>query len=628
MRLEVKSGGKTLVAKGAPPKFGPTTATRAVADAQWTAGDLKGATQSVWDYDGMMKSTLTLQPGAQTIDAMTLVIPLDNAQMPLMHTCTDGLRFNYAGYTPDGTGRVWDGSKAARNSILGSYVPYIWVGGQERGLAVFGENDKGWITDSKTPCQEIVRNANGTLELRLNLIAKPSKITEAREITIGFQATPVKPMPDNWRLWTVGARGAVNPPGSYHQAWLGSGWYWGTLTPAADIYPRQQDFSLYDEFAKTRKTGKVNEDFIKKWLAGYPQPDVIDEQTRINHINAGFNQMKQQPDAVLSYTNGRGVRFDTPEGQTFLDEWDREVFPARKWSYGGGVYYDLDPVESYRDYAMFYYKKMYDTFGDAIYWDDIFLQSNFDTIDTGAYVTPGGDIQPSSGLWNMRELIRRAMILGQEEGKINGNMVHMTNTAIAPILSFARTQASWEDRMGDTDFQDRFSRDYIQAESIGRQFGNVPIVLSLISGPDEAKKIWADRTQAGVMLTHELKTWGYNWGKANPFWDNTDRLRTFGYGTPAVKVWNYWQKDYPAAITGDESSSILLSKPGGVMMVVCDYGDGGNFKVNLNAKTLGLKGKMTVKDAESGEAMTVSPTGELAFALKKHDFKVIEVSQQ
>jgi hypothetical protein len=624
MRLEAKSGGRVLAASGQPVSFSEKKATRAVAQASWSAGALRGSTRSEWDYDGVMKSTLTLQPTTEAIDSLTLVIPLDDKAMPLMHTCTDGLRFNYAGSTPAGEGIVWDGSKAARNSIIGTYVPYIWLGGQERGLSVFGDNDKGWITDDKTPCQQIVRKADGTLELRLNLISTPTKISAARQIVLGFQATPVKPMPQNWRLWTVGARGGVNPPGSYHQAFLGSGWYWGTLTAAADIYPRKQDFSLYDEFAKTRKTGEIDKAFLEKWLAGYPQPDVTTPQNRRNHINGGFNQMKQQPDGVLCYTNGRGVRLDTPEGQTFLDEWHRDAFTKRDWPFGGATYYDLDPVESYRDYAMFYYKKMYDTFDDAIYWDDIFLQSDFDTIGTAAYVRPDGNVQPSAGLWDMRALIRRAMVFGQEEGKINGNMVHMTNTAIAPILSFARTQADWEDRSGDADFQDRFSRDFLQTESIGRQFGNVPIVLNLIRGSDEAKLDWAYRTCAGVMLTHELKPWGRKYGKPDPFWENTDRLRAFGYGTPQVKVWNYWQSDFPAKISG-ETSSLLLSKPGSTLLIVCDYGDGGDYKVKLDAGVLGLKGKLTAKDAESGAALAVSPAGEIAFNLKKHDFKVIEV---
>jgi hypothetical protein len=625
MRLEASVGGRVLPAQGQPVKFSEQKATRVVAQAQWSAGALQGSTLSEWDFDGVMKSTLTLQPTSETVDSLTLIVPLDDAQMPLFHEATDGLRFNYAGSTPKGSGVVWDGSKAARTSIIGSYVPYIWLGGQERGLAVFGDNDKGWITDDKIPCQQIVRNADGTLELRLNLVSTPSKIDAARQITLGFQATPVKPMPENWRLWTVGARSDVNPSGSYHQGFLGSGWYWGTLTAAGDIYPRDEDFSIYEKFVETRKTGEIDQAFIEKWLAGYRQPDITTPENRRNHINGGFNQMKSQPDAILNYTNARGVRFDTPEGQTFLDEWNREAFSKREWPYGGATYYDLNPGASYRDYATYYYKKMYDTFGDAIYWDDVFLQSDFDTIGTDAYVRSDGNIQPSAGLWDMRALLRRAMIFGQEEGKINGNMTHMTNTAIAPIIGLGRTQATWEDRPGDTDFQDRFSRDYIQAESIGRQFGNVPIVLNLIRGTDQARLDWAYRTSAAVMLTHELKPWGKKYGKPDAFWNNYDRLTAFGYGAPPVKVWNYWQSDYPAQISG-ETSSLLLSKAGSTLLVVCDYGEGGDFKVRLDAGVLGLKGKLSAKDAESGATLAVSTNGEISFNLKKHDFKVIEIA--
>jgi hypothetical protein len=354
------------------------------------------------------------------------------------------------------------------------------------------------------------------------------------------------------------------------------------------------------------------------------QPDTTTPEIRRNHINAGMHAMLGQPDGVLVYTNARGVRFDTPVGQTFLDEWHRGAFPTRTWDYGGGVYYDLDPIESYRDFAMFYHKKFYDTFADAIYWDDVFLQANFDTISSAAYELPNGDIQPAAGVWNMRELIRRTMILGQEQGLSNRNMVHMTNTAIAPILAFARTQASWEDRAGEADFQDRFSRDYIQAESLGRQFGNVPIVLTLIHGPDETNLVWAYRTCAAVMLTHELKPWGKQWGKPDAFWDNYDRLVAFGYGTPAVKVWNYWQDDFPASISG-ETSTLLLSKPGSVLLVVCDYGEGGEFTIALDAERLDLAGPFSAKDVETGETLTLSPAGEIVFTMKKHDFKVIEV---
>src|SRR5690606_3884341 len=103
---------------------------------------------------------------------------------------------------------------------------------------------------------------------------------------------------------------------------------------------------------------------------------------------------------------------------------------------------------------------------------------------------------------------------------------------------------------GEGDFQDKFPRDYIQAQSIGTQVGNVPIVILtpvfVVGTPDEAA--WQYRTAAGVTLTHELKPWSSNgqWAKPDPFWENYDRLAEFGYGQPNVNVFNYWQADYPA----------------------------------------------------------------------------------
>jgi hypothetical protein len=445
-------------------------------------------------------------------------------------------------------------------------------------------------------------------------------LDQPRRIVIGFQATPTKPMPDGWRRWTVGSAGAKEVDLDF--AFLGSCWYYGTLTSCADIYPRGEDFRIYEKFAETRRTGEIDKQFIEEWLAGYPPMDEGTMAAYPPHINAGFHVMKHhKPGRVLVYTNARGVRFDTREGQTFLNEWHRDAFPTRQWGLGGAVAYDLNPVGSFRDYAMWYYKKMFDTFVEDIYWDDIFLQSCFDTVGTDAYELPGGTIQPAAGLWDMRELIRRTAVFQHERKKRGFNMAHSTNTGIAPILSFCGTLYTWEDRAGEQDFQDRYSRDYIRAESIGRQFGVVPYSLTLVQTTDEAKKAWVLRTNAGVALTHEIKPSSAHYN--SDYWSNYLRLLDFGYGKPGVHVWNYWQDEYPAQISGGETSSLLVSKPGRVILVVCDYGDGGDLTVKLDP-SLGLGGEFTATDVESDQALPVV-AGTVRFALKKHDFKMILV---
>lgn len=623
MRLEIVQGGQRHQVVGKGISFVSKSDTKVIAQGKWSCAGLNGGTRSEWDYDGLMKWALTLEPGPQKIESMTLVIPLDDRLMPLFHACTDGIRFNYAGRTPAGARRIWDGTKAPRNSIIGSYVPYIWLGAEERGLAVFGENDKGWVTDPKVPCQELVRTGE-SLELRLNLIAQETVIDRPRQILIGFQATPVKPLPADWRRWTMAQ---ADRPVVRNFSFVGSCWSWGAETPACDIYPRGGDLRVWDQYRRARQTGRLDERFAQEWIKGF-QADTAEARRQLEiHNTSAFAMMKNQPQRVLAYTNARGVRFDTPEGQTFLNEWHRDLFPQRLYPWphlANAVAYDLNPCASYRDYALWYYKRMYETFVDAIYWDDIFLQSVFHTVDTEAYELPDGRIQPAAGLFDMRELIRRTAVLCHELGKPNANMPHITNTAIAPVLAFAGAHYTWEDRAGDADFQDRFPRDYLRVESIGLQAGNVPFGMLLIPGvTDKAKQAWIERTATGMALTHEVKLQGGPWSLPI-YCASLDKLFEYGYGKPEVKVYRYWDEAQPVAVAGGDTTTLVCAKPGSALIVVCDWGKGGDLAVKLDRRALDLTGELQARDMEDNKPLPVEDAT-VRLEMKKHDFKIVLV---
>ncbi len=622
MRLVVRADGKRFVGRGRL-EFTRITPTRVVAVAQWSAGPLSGASRSVWDYDGMMKTFLTLEPTREKLDSVALVIPLVNKRMPLMTACTDGLRFNYAGKIPAGWGMVWNGRQAPHNYIIGSYVPYIWTGGPERGVAVFGDNDRGWVDyQAKTPCQELVRKGDGTLELRLNLVAKPARLTTAHRIVLGFQATPIKPMPRNWRLWTLDN----TVPGCYNLVFAGASYYWGSLGgDTGDLYPRGGDFSIYRQFARTRRTGKIPWGFVKHWLAGYRAPSPADAANYGPSVKWLFQGLAGKPQGVIVYTSQGGVRPDRPSGQTYLNQWDGHRFPTRHWAYGSCLNFSVNSDKSFRDYSMWYYRKMLTTFDDGIYWDNsnIFMKDDFNTISgTDAYRLPDGYIQPGGSLWASRALVRRTAILDYQLAKPDLNMMHMTNTAIAPILAFARIDLDWEMNLGENAFQDRFRRSFILTETIGRQFGNVPRVLEDMSGHNPKKLAWADRTFAGVTMTYELA--GYGGGPV--ITRDYRRLVKFGYGTPRVKVWNYWRRGYPMKVAGDKTSSIILGKPGRALIVVCDWGHGGVIRLKLKRRVLRLPGRLAAMDMGTKQPLEVSPDGSvIVFPLKKHDFKMLLV---
>ena len=116
------------------------------------------------------------------------------------------------------------------------------------------------------------------------------------------------------------------------------------------------------------------------------------------------------------------------------------------------------------------------------------------------------------------------------------------------------------------------------------------------------------------------------WAKPDPFWANYDRLLEFGYGQPGVKVYNYWESTFPATISG-ESSSLLISKPGSAMLVLCDYGNGGDFTIKLDTKVLSLAGTLKITNVETGQVLPVTGNT-FTINLKKHDFGVIQIEEK
>ena len=597
--------------------------------------------ETAWDVDGVYELSLTLKKGHH--EPISLEIPLKAERASLMHTCIDGLRHNYAGKIPEGLGRVWEGKMCkGRNSIVGDYVPYIWVGGPLRGIAVFGENDKGWVVGNeelrikneelarkneelgkkreKIPCQEIIREKDGTIVIRLNLVQKAVDLKEDQVIRLGFQATPVKPMMENWR-------------GEWHGSLLGACWYWGSYNVCCALEPYDGTDLFFKKMGEARHTGKRDEEFIKEWVKNYPYsqkpgtPERAEiEKKYLAHINAGMWNASGagKHNRLVFYTNGRGVEYGDPklQGATFLNEWNRFEYMSRDLKRSSAAAYDLDPTKSHRDYAAWWYNKMFvNDACDVMYWDDVFMTGCFNMVETDAYRLPSGQIQPASGLNNMRALIRRCAVLQTELGKTpRHNWVHMTNTAIAPICSFAGVNYDWEDLSGENPHQMKYSKDYILACTIGRQMGNRVGIMGYFKHgmKDKEKLAWLEHTAIGIMLTHELR-WNAGHKENDAF---QKKLCEWGYRTSEVEVWNYWDEDipYPIAVKGGELTSILMKNKttGEYVIGVCSFEDH-EVMVNID---LGEIKAATAKDFVSDEAMALNGKT-LSFRLPKYDWKAI-----
>ncbi len=625
MTLSAVIDGKKYSVSGQGVHFTERGKTFAKGYADWTLGPVRGKTRFHFDMDGMMMCYLDFPASGNRVDSLVLTVSMPEHETPLFHCCSDSLRNNYAGKTPE----KWESRQAHKTEMQTSHCMYIWTGNETRGFSVSGDNDKGWSAADGVSSQTI-HHENGQTILTLNLFAAPLRLDKARSIELAFQATPVKPMPEEWRLMQADW-GLPHDLRKYLKYWMifyGSNSCQGGVENS--LLPRDgaNDLTFWHKLAEVRQTKKIPTDFIEKYMTGYPVKDQRKLNTFRAEINYGFRQaMDSFPGTVTFYTNLRGQRLDIPESRTFLDDWFREEFqPSRDRVPGWAACrsYSIDPVESYRDYAIDCHKKLFDTGAcDNIYWDDVYPSASYDRSGlTRAYTLPDGKLQPQTGYFDMREMIRRTAVLQSEMKRIPNNMVHMTNVGAAPLLAFAQQDLDWEDQLGTNAFQERYTREYIRAISIGRQFGNLPVALGLV--PRDAEKTAKEkclRSGCGVVLTHEIQ-WVMGSVLSATYKKILKEFYEFGYGQKGVRVWNYWEKNYPLHIKGGETSSILLQKDKEALIVVCNYSGNTSFTLSLDT----LK-KFTAVDAESGRPLPVK-NGELIFNMSHNDFIYLKLKEK
>ncbi|MBM4050513.1 MAG: hypothetical protein FJ279_35915, partial [Planctomycetes bacterium] len=143
------------------------------------------------EYDGLLRSDLTLTPRAKTtIEQLTLEIPLKPNWATLFH------------FWPGKWGSAYNSGALPPDGLSLPFKPFLWLGSEDGGLAWFMESDRGWSNADAKNVIEVKREKDAVV-LRVRLIDKPTSVAEPLKYTVGFQATPVKPVPKDWHEWRV-----------------------------------------------------------------------------------------------------------------------------------------------------------------------------------------------------------------------------------------------------------------------------------------------------------------------------------------------------------------------------------------------------------------------------------------
>ncbi len=156
-------------------------------------GQCTAAYETLMEFDGLVRVDVTLTPpaGGAEIGSLELQIPISP---------------EVATFYRNPACRPWDGKALDE----GEFLPYAWLGNDDRGLSWFMESAANWRIGKGQPAMSLRRERVGgasaaaevdAVVVRLRLISEPVRLTKPLTYTFGFEATPVRPLSPKLYDW-------------------------------------------------------------------------------------------------------------------------------------------------------------------------------------------------------------------------------------------------------------------------------------------------------------------------------------------------------------------------------------------------------------------------------------------
>ena len=575
-----------------------------------------------FEQDGLLKFDLVL-PRTPKADRVWLEIPVKKEYATLFHACGEGLRANPAGAVPAGDGVVFK-SRDIPQTHLSNFIPYCWVGTDTRGVCYAADWDRDWAHGKDRDAVEVVREMDGTVTIVLNLLNAPYDASRPRTITLGLMASPVKPQPKGWRGWSDG----FNYNGTLNARCLYSPPYWGGHCSWAQRYPAWGEMEYLRKLAEATRTGKPDKaymnDFVNRVVGSKDKHDKetnwqwskTKEKSReyvMRHTQCGFGTAaglhgKANP-LLYPYTCDADGSQMLAENAAFGDSWGGNCSVA---------------VRSYADYAMWHFDRMLETGAfQGIYDDNTFVKLNVNWATGDAWVDEQGEVHPSCGVWAGREFRRRQAVALMDRGLLPWVTMHHTNANILPKLSFGINTMGMEWKYGKSDFQTRYTPEYIRAVCQGKQLGVYPTIIDGITGvsaKNRPEQIHATRTLLATALVHDLRPTLPHSSDFGLVCRTIQALIDWGIAADDCEAFLYWDKASPL-VSSDKDVFVTTYRRGKKMLAVVASWKGEEAKVVLSAK----RGRFaSARDLESGKTLSVS-AGNLSQTVPAHEFVILEL---
>jgi hypothetical protein len=574
--------------------------------ANWSAkGKAKGLAvtlSAVMEYDGVCRYRLTYGPDGPPVvcDGLVLEIPLKSRHATLMHVLSDAVGLEHSGLVPAGIGVVWDSAERVNRKMYGTFRAMAWLGTEDRGVCWFGDSDRGYTLDDQRPTLAIRRDEDQVV-LEVRIVNCPSTLRSEKAVEFGLLATPVKPLPQDWRRWIFPQwRGQPGLPHLFEQVELGSS------NPPYDL----------------AAMGILPQDWSATAL----------EFKKLRQINAEAIYMEYWCSDILALGH--------PEMRLWAGEWSRlahDCFNTRSPRYQGDdqVYCLVQrATPSLQAFRLWAYDQQLARLGPFSFYEDNAQQEvQFDLAKAVGYIRADGKRQPVFDTLACRDYYRRLALRYEARGLRNLSAVHKSYSMLIPAFTHVTVAIDGEqpgqDRVG-TDYIDVWKDQmaYFRAHILGRQYGVLPCFLSEIhlhSGEDPQGK--ATRALLALLLPHDVAIWPgslQNFAPIRKWWQIMDE---FGFGRKPMRFCPYWAAPGHRAAEADVAGVYvtLWQTSEAALLVASNFGEAHDVRIRLDLARLNFarEGGLLVQDAESGETLPATGAEELDLHLPRHDYRLL-----
>ncbi|MHB1463216.1 MAG: glycoside hydrolase domain-containing protein [Armatimonadota bacterium] len=184
--------GKPYILKGRM-NITKQTEAQVILDGTASAGSLTASSHVVIDFDGNAFIDVTLNGKQEaTIDKFSIEIPIKQRYAKYRH------------YFPVPYASSENSRLIKESGWEARFVSYLWVGDEERGLALYSNTTENWAWGANSKAAAVWQSNAETVTMAFNMVTAPLKfnvdqLAKGVEYRFGLQATPVKkPEIDTW----------------------------------------------------------------------------------------------------------------------------------------------------------------------------------------------------------------------------------------------------------------------------------------------------------------------------------------------------------------------------------------------------------------------------------------------